>query len=270
FYSVTGTDSNNCSNQVSFQIKVKASSVLSATVSGNVTICEGQNTFLSAGGGNRYDWKPGASPVGSGNNVVAVSPSVTTVYSVVVSTDNACGSLKTVVVNVKPKPALWAGRDTVFNLKEPMFISASGTGTISWIGGDDIACAACPNTMIFPVRRTCYLAQATGPNGCMAFDEVCIDVGQQFALYIPDSFTPDGDALNDEFFVNGFGISEIRLTIFDRLGEKLYSNSDNKGWDGSYKGQPCQNGTYTWLVEYLSATGLRQQKTGYVNLLRFR
>jgi gliding motility-associated-like protein len=268
FYSVAGTDSNNCVNQVWFQINVKSSAALTATVSGNVTICEGQNTYISAGGGNRYEWRPGVSPIGPGNNVVAVSPSVTTIYTVVISNDAACGSLKTVIVHVKPRPELFAGRDTIFNMKEPMYINASGTGTITWIGGDDISCTACPNTRIFPVRRTCYLAQATGPNGCVAFDEVCIDVGQQFALYIPNTFTPDGDGLNDEFFVSGFGISDVRLTIFDRLGEKLYTNNDYKGWDGNYKGQACHAGTYTWIVEYLSATGLRQQKTGYINLLR--
>ncbi len=271
YYTLAGADSNNCVNLVSFNIKVRPSTVRTASVSPGGTICQGQNIFLSASGGNFFEWSPAVNPADQVNNFVSVSPTVSTIYSVNVSNDQVCGTTKTVAVHVKPKPKLTAGRDTIFNLKEPMFISATGTGIITWISGDEVACAVCPTTQIFPVQKTCYVAQSIGDNGCVAFDEVCIEVGQQYAVYVPSSFTPDGDGLNDEFYLSGFGVSNLQISIYNRLGEKLFSGDGQaETWDGSFNGKLCQNGTYVWVLDYMTAGGSRQQKTGSVTLLRIK
>jgi gliding motility-associated-like protein len=267
-YTVTGIDTNNCTNSKTFFVSVTPSTFSSAAVSGNVSICEGESALLQASGGNQYVWKPALSLDDNGNDKVVARPSVTTNYSVTISNNNVCGITKTILVSVKPTPKIFVGRDTVFNLEKPMFITASGSGDITWISGDGIACAECLRTQIFPVERTCYQAQAVGSSGCIAIDEICVDVGTQFALYTPNSFTPNGDGLNDEFIIKGFGISDIHLNIFDRWGEKLFSSSnETENWNGSYKGKVCETGTYYWQINFVSANGLRQQKTGLVNLL---
>ena len=268
-YTVTGADTNNCRSEAILFVAVKPSAILNASVSGDVVICEGESALLSATGGNTYNWGPFTAVTNATNTSISVSPTVSTEYSVSVSIDHLCGITKTVQVTVNPKPKLFAGNDTTFNLEEPMFITASGSGTITWIAGDGIACADCRRTQVFPTQNTCYRAEAVNDDGCIVADDICVNIGDEFAVYLPNSFTPNGDGLNDVFIVSGFGISTLRMDIYDRWGTKIFSSSSQKeGWNGNQGGESCREGVYNWFLEYTSDNGQRLQKTGYVNLLR--
>ena len=65
-------------------------------------------------------------------------------------------------------------------------------------------------------------------------------------IYIPNSFTPNGDGLNDVFNIKTvYEFSEFKLVIYNRWGELLFDSDDvNKGWDGTYKGKPVPLGVY--------------------------
>jgi gliding motility-associated-like protein len=267
-FTVTGADSNNCVSTGTVSIDVLPSPQI--TVSPNTSICEGEKISLSARGGHEYTWTPFQSIKEITNNTIVVSPTISTIYTVAVSnySINNCVSTRTVEVLLKPLPTVWAGPDTIFNQYNPMYLTAKGSGIITWISGENIACPDCRRTQIFPVKKACYVAQALNEYGCSATDEVCIDLEAEFAVYIPNSFTPDGDGLNDEFFIKGFGISKVTLKIYDRWGEKIYSSGEqDQAWDGSFRGVPCRAGIYNWVVEYSLPNGRRVQKAGHVNLL---
>jgi gliding motility-associated-like protein len=264
-YTVRGADSNNCVRTVTVIITVKPTP--SVSISGNLTICEGEGTFLTASGGDQYDWKAAPGLMRVQDNAVVANPVVTRIYTVTASIEN-CASTGTVEVKVTPKPFLWAGRDTLFSPYNPMFLNATGSGTITWIGGENIACTDCPRTEIFPTQSTCYMAQAISSEGCRATDEVCVDVGPDYAIYLPDAFTPNGDGLNDEFMASGFGITRVKITIVDRWGEMLFTtNAEHEGWDGKFRGEPCKPGIYSYVVEFVLLSGQRKQKAGHLNLI---
>ncbi|MES2680193.1 MAG: gliding motility-associated C-terminal domain-containing protein [Bacteroidota bacterium] len=269
-FTVTGSNNQgtlSCSSQTTMSVGLLE--YPNAFVSENTSICEGGNTILQAGGGNNFSWQPAAGISDPNHYAVLVSPVVSTLYSVTVSNGNGCGRVVSVMVKVHPKPLIDAGKDTIFNLKEPMLIEAVSNANITWIGGEDILCKDCPSTQVFPIRKTCYLAQATSEFGCIARDEVCIDVGVEYALYVPNTFSPNNDGTNDVFFVNGFGIYDINLVIYDRWGEKLFvSNDRNTGWDGKYNGEVCDMGVYVYSIEYSSAKGKRELKTGHVTIIK--
>ncbi len=238
-------------------------------ISGNVTICEGDDAVLTVNGGNTYNWAPNNGLSNPNQFGVVVSPTATSVYSVNVSNNGYCGTTATVMVYVNPKPNVYAGRDTSFNLKEPMIITAIGDGTLKWVDGDGISCADCPSTQIFPIKNSCYVIEAINSFGCRAIDEVCIDVSRENVLYIPNTFTPNGDGLNDEFYVSGFGFSDVTLEIFDRWGVQLFSSNEvTHGWNGKYQGQQCQIATYIYKLSYSTFGGKLTTRTGHVNLVR--
>jgi len=98
-------------------------------------------------------------------------------------------------------------------------------------------------------------------------------VKEELIFYIPNTFTPDGNELNQNFtpvFTSGFDPFEYTLLIFNRWGEILFESHDAKvGWDGTYKGQYAQEGSYIWKIEfkdYYSAK--RYLESGHMNLLR--
>lgn len=86
-------------------------------------------------------------------------------------------------------------------------------------------------------------------------------------MYIPNAFTPNGDGINDQFGIKGEGIKDYRILVYDRWGEVIFeSDTPDKLWDGTYKGQAVQQDTYVYQV-FTRSTGQRS-RTGSVTLVR--
>lgn len=251
------------------EIMIEVVPQVTAAVNYSVAICQGQSVKLQAGGSDTYVWSPST---GLSNTLVAnpyASPVQTTTYTVFVSNGGYCGSSATVLVKVNPQPTVDAGPDMTYNLDDPMYLNARGTGTLTWIMGDGILCHDCPDSQIMPTGSSCYKIQAVTAQGCKAEDEVCITVTSEYAIYIPNIFTPNYDGLNDVFMVYGTGITKLEMFIFDRWGEKLFvSNDQKKGWDGTVKGIECKDDVYTYLVNFTTIDGKKHTKTGHVTILK--
>jgi gliding motility-associated-like protein len=89
-------------------------------------------------------------------------------------------------------------------------------------------------------------------------------------IYIPNSFTPDGDMLNDIFraFPNQ-SILDGELLIFSRWGELIYkSDAMPFGWDGKYGNKDCEQGVYNYVLNYNTVSSGRKTLTGSVLLIR--
>jgi gliding motility-associated-like protein len=118
-----------------------------------------------------------------------------------------------------------------------------------------------------------YVVVITGP--CInAADTINITEGNCAPyVYVPNSFTPNGDGLNESFvpIVSG-NVRSYTFLVFDRWGEVIFSSNTIGGsWDGAVNGTPSQDGVYVWRVEYkaVSEEGVTQERlTGHVTLLR--
>ena len=97
------------------------------------------------------------------------------------------------------------------------------------------------------------------------------------SVFIPNTFTPNGDGNNDYFRVRGESLSALTFRVFNSLGEMVYSTDDvyeatNVGWDGSINGNKAPVGTYTWQIEGTFENGaaieLDSRNIGVVNLLK--
>lgn len=117
-----------------------------------------------------------------------------------------------------------------------------------------------------------------GPYGVVLVAEnewTCADtmIGQinilpDFAIYIPNSFTPNGDKLNDVFRPSIRSARMLSMKIFNRWGQVLYDHKGlDAGWDGTFKGEFCKPDTYTWLITVTSSAGEEQQLQGQIILL---
>ncbi len=88
-------------------------------------------------------------------------------------------------------------------------------------------------------------------------------------IYVPNSFTPNGDNINDLFQPVVLNVVESNLMIFDRWGLLLYeSNIVGASWDGTYKGILSQQDTYVWKISVKDTYNKVHKYTGHVNLLR--
>lgn len=88
-------------------------------------------------------------------------------------------------------------------------------------------------------------------------------------LIHPGAFTPNGDALNDIFTVQGYYIAEFEMDIFNRWGELMFTtNNMANGWDGNYKNNPMPEGTYTFVANIIDDVGRTFKRSGTLVLLR--
>lgn len=86
-------------------------------------------------------------------------------------------------------------------------------------------------------------------------------------LYIPNSFTPNDDGLNDVFRAVPHNLTILELKIFNRWGEMIYEAEKPFIWDGTSYGTPCSSGIYVYIFRYIDKNGNHGQKSGTVNLM---
>ncbi len=125
----------------------------------------------------------------------------------------------------------------------------------------DLHCTDCPNPSGIAVTNNTYFLQLTDQNGCRARDSIAVQVIPFRYIYAPNVFSPNGDGINDVFYLQGIDqIAEIlQLRVFDRWGNLLFEsgggvvNHPGHGWNGRGKDAPVAPGVYVWaaLLEFL-------------------
>lgn len=130
---------------------------------------------------------------------------------------------------------------------------------------------ACPGCMITTVRPTAtgdYTILVTDTNGCQFIARVPVKVIKK-DLIVPTAFTPDEDPLNQQFYIRSPQITRITWRLYNRWGQELfYTDDQNKGWDGNFKGSPMPDGVYVWRASVELHGGEKKYMSGTVTLLR--
>ena len=112
----------------------------------------------------------------------------------------------------------------------------------------------------------------TNEFGCTDLIEKTVRVRPDFLFLIPNSFTPDGDGLNDYFSPGamlGAADRDYTFYIFDRWGELIFEGHDlSDSWDGNFKAKQVPNGVYVWKIEITDIEGTSRKYHGHVNVLR--
>ena len=101
--------------------------------------------------------------------------------------------------------------------------------------------------------------------GCTDSITKQVIVHPNFELYIPDTFTPDGDRLNDTFGCKGYGISSYTISILNRWGELVFNSNDiGIEWDG----KNAINGVYAYRIDIVDMIGKSHYFEGEISLIR--
>ncbi len=88
-------------------------------------------------------------------------------------------------------------------------------------------------------------------------------------IYIPSAFTPDGDQINDVFFVRGEDVQGLNLSVFNQWGEVVFqSNNKEQGWEGNFRGKDAQASTYTYVAQITLYSGVIEKRVGHITLIR--
>lgn len=260
-------DSAACRLQVADTVTMKVLAEKAPSVVANASaniICEGSPvtftaTTLNEGQGASYQWMiNGVKTGGSSKTLVTKELKPGDSVWLVVTTKSNCVpnnqlQSNSIAMQVKPSPHItMISKDTSVmtgSVVQLRAVTIDNPTMFSWKPEALLTSPQSFTTFSKPLTTGEYnfLFEATGSNGCVTTKGVTIRVLQ--TLYMPNSFTPNGDGINDLFRVppgSAFHLEEF--SIFDRWGDRVFITRDiTKGWDGKYKNEMLP-GTYVYVI----------------------
>lgn len=277
-YIVTGTSLFGCVQKDSVFITVRQRFTLS--VSPNDSVCAGSFVLLSASGADQYNWSPSSSLDNPNSATPKASPSQTTIYTVIANdSDNCFKDTATVSVKVNPVPTVEAGPDITIAVGSSGQLNATGSTDITkwrWTPAYNLSCTACPDPEAAPKQTTKYSIDVLNSGGCSAHDDLTVFVVCKSGnLFVPNTFSPNGDGSNDKFYPRGTGLYMIKsFRVYNRWGEIVFekinfdANDATAGWDGTYKGQKLSPDVFVYACEVMCENNEVLLFKGDVTLLR--
>ncbi|HLP21955.1 MAG TPA: gliding motility-associated C-terminal domain-containing protein [Chitinophagales bacterium] len=152
------------------------------------------------------------------------------------------------------------------------YINANAPVTYAWTPELGLSCTDCPNPTVNPFTEQDYVITVSMVNGsatCYGSATLHAEVTKPLPVFVPNSFSPNGDGNNDVFQIYGQSIKSIDLKIFNRWGELVYeSNNQFGGWDGTYKGQMQLPSVFTYATKVVFLDDTKTSLKGTVTLLR--
>ena len=192
----------------------------------------------------------------------------------------------TTLVTVYPKPTL----DSITPYNAFFEICELETATVVWdvIGypmvgytewtwlGQTYQQSMLSVTLPWDSAGTYNLSAVYWANGCVSDPQVAyITITQcpESILYIPNTFTPDGNEWNQVWqpiITSGIDPYNFEVLIYNRWGEVVWESHDiTVGWDGTYKGKPCMDGIYLYTVSCVDTrTAKKFNVRGHITLLK--
>lgn len=221
-------------------------------------------------------------PINSSLNPGGVFP----VYQYVSHSPGGPQSLVTHYIKVDPGPIANAGINVSITLGDSIQLNGTNsTGnfaitTYSWSPPDSLHCIppvpplnlpnTCAQPWAQPSETTTYYLTVTDLNGCKHTDSMIVYVDNKcFEPFVPSGFSPNGDQKNDMLFVRSNCLQNFVFKVYNRWGEMVFETTDlNFGWDGTWRGSPCNLGVFAWTLEGFMLNGKEVKKHGTTTLIR--
>jgi gliding motility-associated-like protein len=284
-YNATVTDANGCNTVQSFTVNVVPAPTAAFTSSPGDCAPAAITFTDNSTGATSYSWEFGDPGSPTGNTSTQQNPGhiylSAGTYNVTLIVTNAGGCSDTivttgaVVVTAQPVANVAAAPETVSEVyPEVTFtdLATGGTDCVFYFGDGDSTtnCNFGSLSHVYPgpgVYQATYIV--TNSDGCSDTMYITITVEEQTTLYVPNAFTPNSSGNNDQFFAYGTNVTDFQMYVFDRWGNLIYSSNDiTKGWDGTYKNNPCQQDVYVWRVIWTDAQNKKHKMLGHVSLIR--
>lgn len=279
-YIISVTDANNCALSDTFSITAPPAVFASITATTNA-VCNGANTgsitAAAQGGVTPYEYSINGVTFQSSNVFTGLGAGD---YAVLVRDDNGCIASVTATLTEGGALFLSYGNDKdIINGQSiqllPILIPDNTViDSVAWEPATGLSAADTIAPFASPTETTVYTVTVFDTNGCSAGAVVRVAVRDEYAIYLPNVFTPNNDGVNDRFSFYAYGAQNVSVRIFNRWGAEVYYNPSQQpnlasdGWDGNYNGKEAQQGAYMYLINVLYANNEERQETGTITLVR--
>jgi gliding motility-associated-like protein len=263
-------NTNAVSNSITVRVTAPLNTAIQITASDN-NICGSKPITFSAssrnvGSATSYQWllngnKASSDSISYTNNLPSNGDQV---KFMVTSLDTGCSITKsdtsnTISVSIKPVPVISISPlDTTVAFGSVVHLLANTSTVVTsftWSPAAGLTSQTLSPVTIPLQTTTKYKLDVVSSDGCAASKEATIKV--LTGLYMPNSFTPNGDGKNDLFRIPvGMSLQLKEFSVFNRWGKRIFSTNDiSAGWDGNFHNLPLNPDTYTYVI-----SGLDYQK----------
>ena len=267
--------------EVQEQIVTAAFEGLNESGCSPVTIDFNSTSVVSIGSITSWDWNFGNgmnSNVENPNQTYLNEEGITYPIQLIVTSDLGCTDDTTVFMQINAYPQAVAEfsyfPNTVLFGEDIYFENLSTNATSwQWDFGDGVnSIEESPAHSYLTIGTYSITLIASNEFGCNDTISYQLEVSSETLLFVPNTFTPDGDEFNQNWVVqiSEIDIYDFRITLFNRWGELIWESFDPEvGWDGTINDAAVQDGVYTWKIEVgTKFTGKREIFTGHVNVIR--
>lgn len=282
----TVTTQQGCSNTIRDTVRVYGTP--HARINGDSIVCINevlplQGELLRRDTAITWLWN-----LANGSNSTDTTPSVKFGvgghYTISLITSNLLNCRDTVYKNV------YVPRDPVISIEQDPVVIVVGNGvslpvtysdsiaTYAWTPSTRLDCTDCPNPYANPQFDITYKVSVEDIYGCKASRDITVNViCNQENYFIPNTFSPNADGMNDIFAPRGKAIHRVNsMKIFNRWGELVWEKRNfmandrtpTGGWDGTYKGKPAQQDVYVYIIEFVCDNAQIIPFKGNVTLIR--
>ncbi|HND89273.1 MAG TPA: gliding motility-associated C-terminal domain-containing protein, partial [Saprospiraceae bacterium] len=285
-YVLKATDQNGCIFQDS--VAIASPDTLMAQVEVTDARCYGQTNgrlrIYMSGGQSPYRYSLDGSDF-KGSSVFVGLPAGA--YTLHVRDNKGCTLSVSATVQQPPPLQVSLGPDLTIVLRDSLLLTAQVTDAggmveYAWRSAwqDTMRCVrpdSCAAVWVRPLYLNTYTVRVTDENGCFGEAHIRVEVEKPRGVFVPTGFSPNADGANDRLSVYGKSAQVkriLRFQVYDRWGELLFEDADfavndpDRGWDGQYRGQACDPGTYVWYAEAEYWDGYREVVSGGTVLLR--
>ncbi len=164
--------------------------------------------------------------------------------------------------------------DILFTESTQLMVDDLPGASYQWEPEEFLDDATIPNPIATPTENVVFTVTVTNENGCIATDTVSVRVVPPVCddndIFVPNTFTPNGDGLNDFFKVESNFIDEIEMIVYNRWGEEVYSTTDpdTQGWDGTFENTELEADVYGYHLRILCIGGEEFVTQGNISILK--
>ncbi len=234
------------------------------------------NGTLSSSGTNIvYLWTTVNGHIVSGNTTTSPSVDLAGTYILTVTdTSSHCSAGDTVLVAGTPGPSASFTANPLTG-SPPLTVnftnSSSGGSIFTWtFGTGDSSMVINPDYIYTASGTYTVTLMVSDSAGCSDTASATVFVFDEYSMVAGNVFTPNGDGINDLFYISSAGIEFAEGDIYDRWGIKMFTfHAVKEGWDGrTITGQEAQPGTYYYIVKTIGFDGTEHEENGFFVLIR--
>ena len=227
----------------------------------------------------RWSWEFGNGETSSLQNPDILMPPGKFTITLKASDPFGCIDSASSTVTINPVPLINGPHELTVPLGIPVTIPFTYSPNVinyNWTPTANLSCTDCANPVATLTLATTYSVTATDANSCSATDTIFIKtVCNDKNYWFPNTFSPNGDGVNDYFYPRGTSLYNIQsLTIFNRWGQMVFlrrdfpANAQNMGWDGTFGGKLAPTDTYVYIAEVVCENAQVITISGNVTLIR--